>query len=78
MNQDKPSLCLHGVYSLVRVGVGLDIREPKGTMNNLIITVVSAIHLKCWVRGQGVVVLELEEMTRGMGGKEAAKLRLKG
>ena len=53
MNQDKPSLCLHGVYSLVRVGVGLDIREPKGTMNNLIITVVSAIHIKCRLGGGG-------------------------
>ena len=51
MNQDKPSLGLHGVYSLVRVGVGLDIREPKGTMNNLLITVVSAIHIKCRVQG---------------------------
>ena len=51
MNQDKPSLCLHGVYSLVGVGVGLDIQEPKETMNNLIITVLSAIHVKCRVRG---------------------------
>lgn len=51
MNQDKPSLCLHRVYSLVGVGVGLDIRESKGTMNNLIITVLSAIHVKCRVRG---------------------------
>lgn len=51
MNQDKPSLCLHGIYSLVRVGVGSDVREPKGTMNTLIITVLSAIHIKRRVRG---------------------------
>lgn len=36
---------------MVGVGVGLDIREPKGTMNNLIITVLSAIHVTCRVRG---------------------------